>query len=159
MQIAKNTVVTIHYRMFDSEGKLLDQTEEPIAYLHGGYDNILPLVEEALHGKHAGDTVEVVMEPEDAFGDYEAELVRIEEKNVFPQEVEVGMVFEADDPATGDLMFFRVTEIDGNKVVVDGNHPFAGMTIKFVANVEAVRAANDEEISHGHVHGEHGHHH
>lgn len=159
MQIAKNTVVTIQYRMFDSEGKLLDQTEEPIAYLHGGYDNILPLVEEALHGKHKGDSVEVLMEPEDAFGEYEADLVRVEEKDVFPQEVEVGMVFEADDPATGDLMFFRVTEIDGNKVVVDGNHPFAGMSIRFVADVEEVRAANDEEISHGHVHGAHGHHH
>ncbi len=159
MQIAKNTVVTIHYRMFDSEGKLLDQTEEPIVYLHGGYDNILPLVEEALHGRGVGDSVEVLMQPEDAFGEYESELVRVEEKSVFPQEVEVGMVFEADDPATGDIMFFRVTEIDGNKVVVDGNHPFAGMAIKFVANVEGVRAANDEEISHGHVHGEHGHHH
>ena len=159
MQIAKNSVVTIHYRMFDTEGKLLDQTEEPIAYLHGGYDNILPLVEEALHGKQAGDSVEVVMAPEDAFGEYEAELVRVEEKDVFPQEVSVGMVFEADDPASGEVMFFRVTEIEGTKVVVDGNHPFAGVTIKFVANVESVRAANDEEIGHGHVHGEHGHHH
>lgn len=159
MQIAKNSVVTIHYRMFDTEGKLLDETEEPIAYLHGGYDNILPLVEEALHGKQAGDSVEVIMTPEDAFGEYEAELVRVEEKDVFPQEVSVGMVFEADDPATGEVMFFRVTEIEGSKVVVDGNHPFAGVTIKFVANVESVRAANDEEIGHGHVHGEHGHHH
>lgn len=159
MQIVKNSVVTIHYRMFDTEGKLLDETEEPIAYLHGGYDNILPLVEEALHGKSVGDSVEVVMAPEDAFGEYEAELVRVEEKSVFPQEVAVGMVFEADDPATGDVMFFRVTEIDGDKVVVDGNHPFAGMTVRFVAKVEGVRAANDEEIGHGHVHGEHGHHH
>ncbi|MDR3413577.1 MAG: peptidylprolyl isomerase [Formivibrio sp.] len=159
MQIAKNSVVTIHYRMFDTEGKLLDETEEPIAYLHGGYDNILPPVEEALHGKAAGDNVEVVMVPEDAFGEYEAELVRMEEKSVFPQEVSVGMVFEADDPVSGDVMFFRVTEINGDKVVVDGNHPFAGMTIRFVAKVESVRAASDEEIGHGHVHGEHGHHH
>ena len=99
------------------------------------------------------------MQPDDAFGEYEAELVRVEEKDVFPQEVEVGMVFEADDPETGDLMFFRVTEIAGNKVVVDGNHPFAGKEIRFVAKVEDVRAANDEEIGHGHVHGEHGHQH
>jgi FKBP-type peptidyl-prolyl cis-trans isomerase SlyD len=159
MQIAKNTVVTIHYRMYDTEGNLLDQTEQPIAYLHGGYDNILPPVEEALHGKKIGDSVEVTMQPDDAFGEYEAELVRIEEKDAFPQEVEVGMVFEADDPETGDLMFFRVTEIESNKVVVDGNHPFAGKEIRFVAKVEDVRAANDEEIGHGHVHGEHGHQH
>jgi FKBP-type peptidyl-prolyl cis-trans isomerase SlyD len=145
--------------MYDSEGKLLDETTEPISYLHGGYDNILPLVEEALHGKKIGDSVEVTMEPEDAFGDYESELVRVETKDVFPQDVTVGMVFEADDPETGDLLFFRVTEIDGDKVVVDGNHPFAGMKIRFAANVEEVRAANDEEITHGHVHGEHGHQH
>lgn len=159
MQIVKDSVVTIHYQMFDTEGKQLDKTEEPIAYLHGGYDNILPLVEEALHGKSAGDSVEVTMAPDDAFGEYDAELVRVEEKSVFPQEVEVGMVFEADDPATGDVIFFRVTEVEGQKVVVDGNHPFAGVTIRFVAKVESVRAASDEEISHGHVHGEHGHHH
>ena len=159
MQIAKNSVVTLHYKMYDSEGKLLDETSEPISYLHGGYDNILPLVEEALHGKKIGDSVEVTMEPEDAFGDYESELVRVETKDVFPQDVTVGMVFEADDPETGDLLFFRVTEIEGDKVVVDGNHPFAGMKIRFAANVEEVRAANDEEITHGHVHGEHGHQH
>ena len=154
MQIAKNSVVTLHYKMYDSEGKLLDETVEPISYLHGGYDNILPLVEEALHGKRIGDTVEVEMEPEEAFGDYEAELVREEDKDVFPQAVEVGMVFEADDPETGELLFFRVTEVDGSKVVVDGNHPFAGMKIRFVAKVQSVRAASDEEVAHGHVHGD-----
>ena len=159
MQIAKDSVVTFQYQMFDSEGKLLDQTEQPIEYLHGGYDNILPLLEEALHGKSASDNVDVAMQPEDAFGEYEAELVRVEEKSVFPQEVEVGMVFEADDPETGELLLFRVTEMDGDKVVVDGNHPFAGMAIRMVAKVEGVRTALPEEISHGHVHGEHGHHH
>lgn len=159
MSITKNSVVTMHYKMFDAEGKLLDQTEEPIAYLHGGYDNVLPLVEEALHGKNVGDTAEVLMQAEDAFGEYEPELVRVEDKDVFPQEVEVGMVFEADDPETGDIMLFRVTEIEGNKVTVDGNHPFAGMAIRFVAQVQDIRPATQEELDHGHVHGEHGHHH
>lgn len=159
MQIVKDSVVSFHYQMFDTEGKLLDKTEEPLTYLHGGYDNILPMLEEALHGKQAGDSVEVDMQPEDAFGDYEAELVRVETKDSFPQDVAVGMVFEADDPETGELMLFRVTEVEGNKVIVDGNHPFAGMAIHMVAKVETVRAANAEEISHGHVHGEHGHHH
>jgi len=159
MSITKNSVVTIHYKMYDMEGKLLDQTEEPIAYLHGGFDNILPLLEEGLHGKNVGDTVEVTMQPDDAFGEYEAELVRVEDKDVFPQDVEVGMVFEADDPETGDVMLFRVTEVEGRKVVVDGNHPFAGMSIRFVAQVQDIRPASQEEIDHGHVHGEHGHHH
>ncbi|WP_373975029.1 peptidylprolyl isomerase [Chitinibacter sp. SCUT-21] len=159
MQIAKNSVVTLTYEMYNAEGNLIDKTEEPIAYLHGGYDNILPLVEEALHGKAVGDSVEVTMSPDDAFGEFEPDLVRDEEKDSFPPEVSVGMMFEADDPETGEVILFRVTEVEGNKVTVDGNHPFAGMTIRFVAKVTAVREANAEELAHGHVHGEHGHHH
>ncbi|GAA5786009.1 peptidylprolyl isomerase [Chitiniphilus shinanonensis] len=159
MQIAKDTVVTLHYEMFDAEGNSLDKTEEPIAYLHGGYDNILPLVEEALEGKAVGDSIDVTMQPEEAFGEFEPELVRTEEKSVFPMEVELGMMFEADDPETGDVLLFRVTEVDGNKVTVDANHPFAGQTVRFVGKVEEVRKAEPEEITHGHVHGAHGHHH
>ncbi|UXY14577.1 peptidylprolyl isomerase [Chitiniphilus purpureus] len=159
MQIAKDTVVTLHYQMYDAEGKLLDKTDEPIAYLHGGYDNILPLVEEALQGKGKGDSIDVTMTAEDAFGEFEPELVRVEERSVFPMEVEVGMMFEADDPETGDVLLFRVTEIEGTQVTVDANHPFAGQTVRFVGKVEDVRAAQAEEISHGHVHGAHGHQH
>jgi FKBP-type peptidyl-prolyl cis-trans isomerase SlyD len=159
MQIAKNSAVTINYEMFNAEGVQIDKTEEPIAYLHGGYDNILPLVEEALHGKSVGDTVEVTMSPEDAFGEFEPELVRDEDKDVFPPEVEVGMMFEADDPISGDVILFRVTEVNDETVTVDGNHPFAGMTIRFVASVVDVRDATSEELSHGHVHGAHGHQH
>ncbi len=102
MQIAKDTVVTLHYEMFDAENTLLDKTEEPIAYLHGGYDGIFPLVEEALHGKAVGDSVDVKLTPDDAFGDPEEELVRVEDLDVFPADVEVGMMFEADDPETGE---------------------------------------------------------
>ncbi|WP_255991422.1 FKBP-type peptidyl-prolyl cis-trans isomerase [Chitinolyticbacter albus] len=159
MQIAKDTAVTIEYEMYDAEGKQIDKTEEPIAYLHGGYDNILPLVEEALQGKTVGDSIDVTMNADDAFGEFEPELVRTEEKDVFPMEVEVGMMFEADDPETGDVLLFRVTEIDGNQVTVDANHPFAGMVVRFVGKVKEVRAASAEEIAHGHVHGAHGHHH
>lgn len=159
MQIAKDTAVTIEYEMYDAEGKQIDKTEEPIAYLHGGYDNILPLVEEALQGKTVGDSIDVTMNADDAFGEFEPELVRTEEKDVFPMEVEVGMMFEADDPETGDVLLFRVTEIDGNQVTVDANHPFAGMVVRFVGKVKEVRAATAEEIAHGHVHGAHGHHH
>lgn len=163
MQIVKNTVVTLHYEMYDSENTLVDKTEadEPISYLHGGYDGIFPLVEEKLHEKKAGDKVDVLMQPDDAFGDYEAELVRVEPLDVFPDDVEltVGMVFEADDPETGDVLMFRVTEIAEGKVVVDANHPLAGQSVRFVATVADVRPASPDEISHGHAHGEHGHHH
>ena len=159
MAIAKNSVVTLHYEMFDANNQLLDKTEEPIAYLHGGYDGIFPLVEEALHGKAVGDVVEVALSPDDAFGEQDPELVRIEDVNVFPVEVEVGMMFEADDPETGDVVIYRVTDVADGKAVVDGNHPLAGMKILFKATITDVREASAEEIAHGHVHGPHGHHH
>lgn len=158
MAIAKNSVVSLHYEMYDANNQLLDKTEEPIAYLHGGYDGIFPLVEEALHGKDAYDTVDVAPS-DDAFGEQDSELVRIEDAGAFPVEVEVGMMFEADDPETGDVVVYRVTDVADGKAVVDGNHPLAGMKIRFKATVESVRDASDEEIAHGHVHGSHGHYH
>ena len=158
MSIKKNSVVTLHYEMFNAEDQLIDKTEQPIAYLHGGYDGIFPLVEEALHEKNVGDVVEVVMQPEDAFGEHEPELIRIEPVDAFPVEVEVGMMFETDLP-DGDVVVFRVTDVADGKAVVDGNHPLAGMKIRFKATVESVRDATAEEIEHGHVHGPHGHHH
>ena len=153
MAIAKNSAVSLHYEMFDTDNQLLDKTEEPIVYLHGGYDGIFPLVEEALHGKEVGDTVDVVLSPDDAFGEHDPELVRVEDVSVFPVEVEAGMMFEADDPATGDVIIYRVTD------VADGKDPLAGMKIRFKATVDSIRDATDEEIAHGHIHGPHGHHH
>ncbi len=158
MSIAKNSVVTLHYEMYDANEQLIDKTEEPIAYLHGGYDGIFPLVEEALHGKNVGDTVDIVLQPDDAFGEQDPELIRMEDASVFPVEVQAGMMFEADTPE-GDTMIFRVTDVANGKVVVDGNHPLAGMKIRFKATVDSVREASAEEISHGHAHGAHGHHH
>ena len=156
MAIAKNSAVSLHYEMFDTDNQLLDKTEEPIVYLH---DGIFPLVEEALHGKEVGDTVDVVLSPDDAFGEHDPELVRVEDVSVFPVEVEAGMMFEADDPATGDVIIYRVTDVADGKAVVDGNHPLAGMKIRFKATVDSIRDATDEEIDHGHIHGPHGHHH
>ena len=158
MSIAKNSVVTLHYEMYDANDQLIDKTEEPIAYLHGGYDAIFPLVEEALQDKNVGDVVDVTLQPDDAFGEQDAELIRIEPADIFPVEVQAGMMFEADTPE-GDTLVFRVTDVADGKVVVDGNHPLAGMKIRFKATVDSVREATEEEISHGHAHGEHGHHH
>lgn len=159
MPIEKNTVVAIDYEMFDAEGKLLDKTEtEQMHYLHGGYDGIFPLVEEALQGKEIGAQVEVMLEPDDAFGEYEAELVRVEEKNAFPEEVEVGMMFEADDSDGEGVLIFRVTDIQEDKIVVDANHPLAGQSIRFIVKVKGIRPATEEEIEHGHAHGPDGQH-
>lgn len=159
MKIQKNSVVSLHYEMYDSDNKLLDKTVEPIAYLHGGYDGIFPLVEEALHDKQVGDVVNVTMQPDDAFGEVDTDLIRIEPKKAFPVEVELGMMFEADDPETGDVIVYRVTDIADDKVVVDGNHPLAGMRIHFKGTVDGIREATSEELAHGHVHGPYGHHH
>lgn len=161
MQISKNSVVTLQYEMYDANDQLIDQTkpEEPIAYLHGGYDGIFPLVEEALHGKAVGEEVDVLLQPDDAFGEQDPELVRIEEVANFPVDVEAGMMFEADDPETGEVLIFRVTDVADGKAVVDANHPLAGMKIRFKAKVQEVREASSEELAHGHVHGAHGHHH
>ena len=156
--IKKNSVVGLHYTMYDADNNLLDETTEPMVYLHGGYDGIFPLVEEALHEKNIGDTVDVLMQPEDAFGEQDPELVRIEDVKVFPVEVEPGMMFEADDPQHG-VVIYRVTDVADGKAVVDGNHPLAGMKIRFQGTVESIREANAEEIAHGHAHGAHGHHH
>ena len=157
--IKKDTVVGLHYEMFDANDQLIDKTEQPIVYLHGGYDGIFPLVEEALHEKNVGDTVDVFMQPEDAFGEQDPELVRIEDVKVFPVEVEPGMMFAADDPEHGGALVYRVTDVADGKAVVDANHPLAGMKIRFKATVEAVREATADEIAHGHSHGAHGHHH
>ena len=159
MKIAKDTVVSLNYRMFDAENQLIDQNEEPIVYLHGGYDNILPPVEAALENLEAGDTTKVSMTPDEAFGEIEESLVREEDVGLFPNDIEVGMIFETRDPETGEAHQFRVTHIDAGKVTVDGNHPLAGKALHFEASVVDVRPATAEEIQHGHVHGAHGHHH
>lgn len=94
MKIAKDTVVSLRYELSDANGALLEKTDEPISYLHGGYDGIFPVVEEKLHGKDVGAKFDVTMEPDDAFGEYEHDLVRVEPRNMFPDEVAIGMQFE-----------------------------------------------------------------
>lgn len=159
MQIAMNTVVSMTYELKNAQGEVLESSADPVTYLHGGYDNIFPKVEEAMHGKNIGDTVEVSLEPEEAFGEYDENLVQIEPANAFPtNELKVGMQFEGEDE-TGDVILYTVTEIANDKVVVDGNHPWAGERLLFTAKVTAVRQANQEEVAHQHAHGEGGHHH
>ena len=160
MKIAKNTVVTVHYKLSDAQGTLIEDGQEPMVYLHGGYENTLPKIEEALEGKSAGFDTTIQVEPEDAFGEYDADLVKVEERKNLPTPLEVGMQFEGtpDGDDDGDALVFTVTDVADDKVVLDGNHPLAGMALRFTLNVADVRAATDEEIAHGHVHGAHGHH-
>lgn len=159
MQIGKNMVVSLDYELADAAGKVIEKTQHPITYLHGGYDGIFPLVEEALQGKKVGDKCKVTLEPDDAFGEYEADMVRTEAKNLFPDNISVGMQFEGAAEGSNDYTVYTVKEIKGDKVVVDGNHPLAGQTLVFSGTVTEVRPASREELQHGHVHGPHGHHH
>ncbi len=159
MNIVKDTVVTITYKVNDLEGNLLEQSDEPVSYLHGGYDNIFPLVEQALEGKQVGDTVDIKLQPADAFGEYEETLVRMETREVFPETIEVGMQFVGSPMDGGEEMLYIVTDIADDKVVVDANHPYAGQAVHFQCVVAEVRPASPDEVSHGHAHGAHGHHH
>lgn len=159
MKIAKNTVVTVEYSLSDTLGNLIEQGQEPMVYLHGGYENTLPKIEEALEGMEVGFNETIQVEPEDAFGEYDAELVKIEERSRLPSPIEVGMQFEGtpEESEDGESIIFTVTEIAEEKVVLDGNHPLAGIALRFTLHVTEVREASEEEIAHGHVHGAHGH--
>jgi FKBP-type peptidyl-prolyl cis-trans isomerase SlyD len=160
MKIVKDTVVSLNYELFDSTGELLERVEEQISYLHGGYDGIFPLVEEALHGKSVDDQVSVTMQPDDAFGEYDHNLVEVEPRSSFPKEVTVGMQFEGAPEASDDddFLLFTVVEVTDDEVTVDGNHPLAGKTLTFNCTVTGVRKATAEELEHGHVHEEGGGH-
>lgn len=162
MKVAKDTVVSVSYELIDANGgAVLEKSNDPISYVHGGYDGIFPTVEEALHGKNVGDKVSVKMEPDDAFGEYDHDLVRVESRDLFPKDIEVGMQLEggAEGDDDEDYMLFTIVEVTDKDVTVDGNHPLAGKTLTFNATVTDVRAATKEELDHGHVHGAGGHHH
>lgn len=160
MKIDKNSVVTIRYELLDSAGEVLENSDEPVSYLHGGFEGIFPTVEEALQGKEVGDSCELTLEPEHAFGEYDADLVRVEPRNQFPEgQVEVGMRFEGAADGEDEWILYTVTDVTEDKVVVDGNHPFAGQRLFFKCTVTDVRPATEEEIAHEHVHGPEGHHH
>jgi len=158
MKIAKDTAVTLSYKVADAQGKLVEQSNEPMVYLHGGYGNTLPKIEEALDGQEPGFQTVLALEPQDAFGLRDESLVQTIPRTQFPPGVKVGGQLEGRGE-DGRRHVFNVTKIKGDTVMLDGNHPLAGKALRFTLKVTAVRAASQEEIDHGHVHGEHGHHH
>lgn len=149
MQISKNTVVSLEVELADIWGNSLERSDEPVQYLHGGYGNIFPAAEAALEGRGVKDRVEVRLEPEDAFGDYDEDLLRVEERSRFPRELDVGMRFEGDPGGADEGRFFTVTDIAEDKVVLDANHPYAGMALKLSCTVVGVRPATAAEIENG----------
>jgi FKBP-type peptidyl-prolyl cis-trans isomerase SlyD len=157
MNIFANTAVTITFRLFDADNRLIEESQEPITYLHGGHSGIFPKVEEALNNKQPGDKVSVTLGPDDAFGEYDAERVRIEKVSDLPPDATVGGYLVAEQD--GQEVVWRVTDIADGKAVLDANHELAGQRLRFDCTVVDVRPATQEEIAHGHVHGAGGHHH
>ena len=159
MKIGKDCVVTIKYRLTDAQGEFIEETEVPTEYLHGGHEGIFPRVEEALEGREKGYTTTLHLEPQDAFGDYDADQVRVEERSKFPEPLEVGMRFEGvpeDDDEDSEIL--TITDLTADTVVLDANHPLAGVALRFALEVLDVRPATADELEHGHVHGAHDHH-
>lgn len=149
MVICKNAVVSLEIEISDIWGNVIEKPSEPVYYLHGGYGDIFPAVEAALEGHAELHHAVVRLEPEDAFGEYDQDQLQIASRGQFPETLEVGMRFEATNDDAGENAIFTVTDIAEDKVVLDGNHPLAGMAIQFSCTVVGVRPASDAEIANG----------
>jgi FKBP-type peptidyl-prolyl cis-trans isomerase SlyD len=153
MEVTSQCVVALTWTLSDAIGEVLDVLDEPVEFLVGGRD-LLAKIEEALQGHEPGDRLELHLEPYDAFGDYDEQLVFLEPRDVFPKELEEGMTFEGlpagalskDAPAN---QLYTVTEIYPEHVVLDGNHPLAGLALRLKLKVEGVREATADEIGRG----------
>jgi FKBP-type peptidyl-prolyl cis-trans isomerase SlyD len=157
MPIKSGTVVKLDFELKNGDGQDLEDEGAQLEYLHGGFGGIFPRVEEALEGKDVGEEISVALEPDDAFGEYDAELLRVEPRERFPEAVEIGMRFEGvPGDKEDEALIYTITDITPESVVVDGNHPLAGERLWFKAKVNALRAATQDELQHGHVHGAHG---
>lgn len=158
MKIEKDTAVTLRIKIADASGKVIDDSNAPMVYLHGGYDNTFPKIEAALEGHEPGYQVTLTLLPEDGFGQRDETLLRTIPKKEFPPGVKVGGQLQGVNDA-GAEQIYNVVKIKGDTVFLDGNHPLAGKALRVGLKVTEVRAATAEEIAHKHVHGEHGHHH
>ncbi len=162
MQIARHTVVTMTYTLTDDQGQVLDQadTDQPFAYLHGA-DNIILGLEKQLTGKQANDSLVVTVAPAEAYGEYDERMTQQVPRSMFegiPEEqIFAGAEFHAQTGAGNQTI--RIAAVDANSVTIDANHPLAGVTLTFDVTILNVRPASEEEVAHGHAHGEGGHHH
>lgn len=145
MKIADGALVSLDVQLYDAQGELLEKSDAPLQYLHG-HEDIFPRIEEALTGKEVGAHVLLQLEPEDAFGDYDAELVMLTPVEDLGAEVTVGLRVEAAGPDGEDRCFFTITDIADGMAVLDGNHPLAGMALRFDIRVVDVRPATEQEL-------------
>lgn len=160
MQVEKNKVVAIDYKLTDAKGAIIDSSESngPLYYIQG-IGNLIPGLEKELEGKKAGDNIKVKIEPKDGYGERNDSLCQEVPRTQFEstEALEIGMQFEV-ETEQGELVV-SVTKIDGENVTVDGNHPLAGVELHFDVTIKEIREASTEELAHGHVHGTGGHHH
>jgi FKBP-type peptidyl-prolyl cis-trans isomerase SlyD len=177
MKIEKNTIVSLRYKLSDAQNNIIEEPDTPMVYLHGGYSGTFPKIESLLDGKDIGFETTVQLEPQDAFGEYDPNLLKIEPRERFPEPLEIGMQFEGvpeeqsseefeaaslnevdddDDDQEVDTLIYTVTDLADKQVVLDGNHPLAGMALRFWLQVEDVRQATEDEIVNQHPQGEDG---
>ncbi len=153
MQVADNLVISIDYTLINDDNEELDSSkgQEPLAYIQGA-NNIVQGLEEALTGKSVGDSFNVTIEPEKAYGLYHEDMKQVTDKSMFEgvENLEVGMMFNADvSHGTGVV---TITKIEGDQITIDGNHPLAGETLTFDVNIVDIREATADELKNGHIH-------
>jgi len=161
MKIEKNTVVSLRYKLTDAQNNIIEEPDSPMVYLHGGYEGTFPKIETLLDGQDVGYEASIQLEPSEAFGEYDPELLKIEPRARFPEPLEVGMQFEGVPDEEGEdsgdedeePLIYTVTDVADSQVVLDGNHPLAGMALRFWVQVEDIRNATDEEIENRHPEG------
>ena len=172
MKIQKNTIVSLRYRLTDAQNNVIEEPDSPMIYLHGGYEGTFPKIEALVDGQDIGYEATIQLEPNEAFGEYDPELLKIEPRSRFPEPLEVGMQFEGvpdvdaesdhapqatsgeeDEDEDSEPLIYTVTDVADNQVVLDGNHPLAGMALRFWVQVEDVRAATEDEIQNRHPQG------
>lgn len=150
--IENNKVVSILYTLKDTNGEIIDQsTDEPLEYLHG-FQQIISGLEDALNGKTAGDKIEVVIEPEKAYGEYDQQKILQVQREEFDDfdSIEIDMLLEIDTGQGSQVV--RISDLNDEFVTLDGNHPLAGQTLHFAVEISAIRSATEQELEHGHVH-------
>jgi FKBP-type peptidyl-prolyl cis-trans isomerase SlyD len=160
MAIAQDSVVTLHYTLKDDTGEVLDSSSsgEPLAYLHG-HGNLVPGLERELTGKNTGDKLSVKISPADGYGEFDKALIQRVPRRALKgiKNINVGMRLHAQTPQGPQAV--TVTQVQGDMVTLDGNHPLAGKNLNFDIEITDVREATAEELEHGHVHGPGDHHH
>lgn len=147
MLIAKNRLVALKYRLTDEKGNILNEGHESIAYLHGEYGHIFPALEKELEGKKEGDVFRITLLPQEAFGQYQEDLVVTEALSELPEDIFVGMEVDGYmEESPEDILIYTVTHIDSDHAVLDANHPFAGVTLTFEGSIEEIQEISEQAI-------------